>query len=38
MIFDFVNLQYVYIYSLVAAIFKIVPLISTWNLGVVAAI
>jgi len=33
LILDFAGLDYIYVYSLVASFFKIVPLISTWMIG-----
>jgi predicted PurR-regulated permease PerM len=37
MIFDWAQISYVYLYSLVAAFFKIVPLVSSSMIGLVAA-
>ena len=37
MIFDWARISYVYLYSLVAAFFKIVPLVSSFMIGLIAA-
>jgi predicted PurR-regulated permease PerM len=37
MIFDWAQISYVYLYSLVAAFFKIVPLVSSSMIGLIAA-